>query len=167
MMAIDIYDMRSYLSGFKVFFEDKVHSMKKHKKHEEEPENYLDRLWGELGIDPNDLPDFIESGPVELEYDGQVLLFNQCVFKLIKPIELSVPYVKIQLHNLNSPSLNRRIYVRKEDGSVKHYEGAIDEKEIIISIDKLAEMLGRGWQAAANQSQGGMGGGMGGGIGGM
>lgn len=148
--------MRRYLSGFKQFFEDKVRSIngKADKPKDDEPENYLDRLWGELGISPNDLPDDIESGPIELEVNGQVLVFNQCVFTLIKPIELNVPYVRIQVKNLDSPSLNRRVYVKGEDGSLKPYQGRIDQKPLLITIDKLAEMLGRGWKAAAGSGGG-------------
>ena len=145
------------MSGFRSFFEDKVRSMTKDKPKEQEPENYLDRLWGELGIDPNTLPDYIESGPIELDMDGQVLVFNQCVFKLIKPVELGVPYVRIQLHNLNSPSLNRRIYIKSQDGQMKPYQGDVDQKVIIISIDKLAEMLGRGWKPAGGAAPSPMG----------
>lgn len=147
--------MRTYLSGFKAFIEDKVKGMEKEKASKPEPENYIDRLWGELGIDPNDLPDYIESGPIELDCDGQVLLFNQCSFKLIKPVEINVPYVRIQLHNSDSPSLNRRIYVKSQSGELKPYQGAVDQKVLIISIDKLAEMLGRGWQPATQPPVGG------------
>lgn len=152
------------MHGFKQFVaEDKVRSLEgKSKAKKEEPENYLDGMWRELGIDPNSVPEFIESGPVEIEDQG--LFFNQAIWQVIKPIELSDPFVRIRFHKSLSPNLNQRCYRKREDGKMEPFGGEIEGKVFIIPIKKFAEMLGRGWQSAV---QGGGPGGMGGGMGGM
>lgn len=61
-------------------------------KHKPKKGNYIDGLWQELGVDRNALPDFIESGPIEIEDEG--LLYNQAIWQIIKPIEDTDLYVR-------------------------------------------------------------------------
>jgi hypothetical protein len=149
--------MKAYLAGFKQFVEDQMRggdkgpSAKGGRK-----ENYLDGMWRELGIDPNNIPEFIESGPIEISDEG--LWCNQAIWKVLKPIDLKDHFVRIQYHKSLSPNLNQRCYVRKEDGQMVPFEQEVEGRTFLITIDKLAEMLSKPWQAAA--SQGGAPGGM-------
>jgi hypothetical protein len=138
-----------------LWHEEKMRSLdkKKGQKHDKEPENYLDGMWRELGIDPNSVPEYIESGPIELPEEG--LWFNQAIWKVEKPIDLKDSFVRITFHKSLSPNLNQRCYVRREDGEMEPAEEDIDGKTYLIPIDKFAEMLSKPWQSAA----GGMGGG--------
>lgn len=128
--------------SFKQFFE--LH--RGPTKHEPKKGNYIDGLWQELGIDRNALPDFIESGPIEIEDEG--LLYNQAVWQIIKPIEDTDLYVRIRFFKSASPNFERA-YKRKHDGQLVPYEGEVNGKVHLISIQKLADILGKGWQAAA------------------
>ncbi len=117
--------------------------------------NYIDGLWQELGIDRNSLPDFIESGPIELEDEG--LLYNQAVWQIIKPIEDTDMYVRLKFYKSASPNFERA-YVRRHDGQLMPYQGKVEGKVHLVSIQKLADILGKGWQAAAQAAAGGAGG---------
>ncbi len=141
------------LSGFKLFVE---------KDEKKKPtENYLDGEWRELGIDPNTLPEYIETGPIELEDEG--LWFNQAVWQIVKPIDLKDRFVRIKFHKSKSPNLNQRVYVRRHDGQMVPYEGDPSGQVHLIPIKKLAEIMGRAWQTVLMGQQAGMGG-MGGGF---
>lgn len=159
--------MGFYLTGFKRFFEDATRSLQgdKPSKKAGKPENYLDGMWRELSIDPNSVPEFIESGPIHLEDQG--LWFNQAIWQVLKPIDLKDHFVRIKFHKSLSPNLNQHCYVRKEDGQMVPYEGDIEGKAFLIPINKLAEMLGKGWQSVVQAGAGGMGGPPGGGMPGM
>jgi hypothetical protein len=135
--------MKPSLAGFRQFIlEDETHSLKKDSKGDKgTPENYLDGMWRELGISPNDIPDMIESGPVE--FDG--ILYNQAIWKVLKPIDLKDTHVRIQFHKSLSPNLNQRAYRRLENGKLQPFEGDPDTSTHMIGIDDLAKMLGRDW----------------------
>lgn len=140
--------------SFKQFCE--LHKMDHSKKHHPKPPkkgNYIDGLWQELGIDRNSLPDFIESGPIEIEDEG--LLYNQAIWQIIKPIEETDLYVRIKFFKSASPNFERA-YIRRHDGQLMPYQGECEGKLHLISIQKLADILGKGWQAAAAQAAGGM-----------
>ena len=151
--------MRSDLRGFKQFFEDETHSLKSDDKpgKKGKPENYLDGMWRELGIDPNSIPEFIESGPINLEDQG--LWFNQAIWQVMKPIDLKDHFVRIKFHKSMSPNLNQHCYVRRNDGQMVPFEGDIEGKAFLIPINKLAEILGKGWGSAVQAAAGGGGGG--------
>lgn len=149
--------MRADLHGFKQFVEDATRSLKphKHKKpHKHDTENYLDAIWRELGIGPESIPDKIDSGPVEIA--GYV--FNQAVFKVIKPITLKDHMVRIKLEDIDSPNLNQKVYRRGDDGQLVPYEGPLPTHTFLISIKELSDMLSRAWQSAGQGGAGGMGG---------
>jgi hypothetical protein len=114
--------------------------------------NYIDGLWQELGIDRNSLPDFIESGPIEIEDEG--ILYNQAIWQIIKPIEDIDLYVRIKFYESKSPNFERA-YIRGHDGQIKPYQGEVRGKMHLISIQKLAEILGKGWQSAIQAPAGG------------
>jgi hypothetical protein len=139
--------------SFKQFFE--LH--RGPTKHKPKKGNYIDGLWQELGIDRNSLPDFIESGPIEVEDEG--LLYNQAIWQIIKPIEDTDLYVRIRFYQSKSPNFERA-YVRHNDGQLSPYQGKCEGKTHLISIQKLANILGKGWQAATSQAGGMPGGGM-------
>ncbi len=149
--------MKGNLTGFRLFVEDQTRSLNgdKGKKAGQKPENLIDGMWRELGIDPNTIPDFIESGPIE--FDG--VYYNQAIWRVVKPIDVNDNFVKIQFHKSLSPNLNQHAYVRKPDGSMQPFGGTPDQTERIITLDKLAEMLGRPWQQM--MAQGGAGAGAG------
>lgn len=109
-------------------------------------------MWQELGIDRNSLPDFIESGPIEITEEG--ILYNQAIWQIIKPIEENDLYVKIKFYKSKSPNFERA-YVRGSDGQLRPYQGQVEGKTHIISIKKLAEILGKGWQSAVQAAAGG------------
>jgi len=137
------------MQGFKEFLEDTVNKMKKDK-----PESYLDGIWRELNIDPNSLPEFIESGPIELTDEG--LWFNQAIWQIIKPIDLKDSFVRLKFHKSLSPNLDQRCYVRGHDGKMKPFPYYnLENKIFLIPIDKFANMLGKGWQQM-NPMGGGM-----------
>jgi hypothetical protein len=148
--------MRLHFSAF--LREDETRSLaptdaKKPNKHGQE--TYLDAIWRELGISPNEIPDKIDSGPVEI--DGYV--FNQAIFKVFKPITLKDHMVRIKLDDVNSPNLNQKVYRRGEDGQLVPYEGPLPTHVFLISIKELADMISKAWQSAG-QGAGGMPGGM-------
>ena len=93
----------------------------------------LTGMWRELGISPDDIPDIIESGPVE--FDG--IYYNQALWKVIKPIDLKVVHVRVQFHKSLSPSINQRAYRRREDGKMEPYEGEPDTDIHLITIGGL------------------------------
>ena len=133
--------------NFKMWFEDKTHSLESNKdKKKDKPENYLDGMSRELGIDPNLIPDYIESGPIHLDEEG--LWFNQAIWKVIKPIRLKDHFVKIQFHKSLSPNLDQNCYIKGEDGKMIPYNGDVTNKTFLITINKLANMLSKGWQGA-------------------
>lgn len=137
---------------FKDWFykEDQTQSLKPSKK--QHPENNLDGMWRELGIDPNLIPQFIESGPIELEDQG--LWFNQSVWEVIKPIRLDDYFVRIKFHKSLSPNLNQRCYIKNHDGKMvpyKAFNGELESKIFLIPINKFSKMLGRGWEMAIQQ----------------
>jgi hypothetical protein len=116
--------------------------------------NYIDGLWQELGIDRNALPDFIESGPIEIEDEG--LLYNQAIWQILKPIDETDLYVRIKFFKTKSTDPNFvRAYVRRHDGKLMPYQGKVEGRIHLISIQKLAEILGKGWQAAAQAATAG------------
>jgi len=111
----------------------------------EDPENYLDGMWRELGIDPNNIPDFIETGPIEISDEN--IIYNQAIWQVVKPIDISDKFVRIKLHQFKSPNLNQHTYRRREDGKLVPYEGKALGNVHLIPIDKFAEVMSRGWQA--------------------
>lgn len=121
-------------------------------KHKPKKANYIDSIWQELGIDRDSLPDFIESGPIKVEDEG--ITYNQAIWQIIKPIEEDDMYVRIKFYKSKSPNFERA-YVTQEDGQLKPYMGKLEGKIHLISIQKLSEILGKGWQSAIQQ--GGMG----------
>ncbi len=135
------------------FFEDETRSLKNDK-----PENYLDGMWRELNIDPNSVPQFVESGPIEIKDEG--LWYNQAVWEVVKPIDLKDSFVRMKFHKSLSPNLDQRCYVRREDGQMIPYEGDPSGRIHLIPIDKFAEMISKPWQSvvAGGGSPGGMGG---------
>ena len=133
--------------GFRQFVEEE--------KKPEKKGNYIDGLWQELGIDRNSLPDFIESGPISLEDEG--ILYNQAIWQIIKPIEDTDLYVRLKFYKSNVPNFERA-YVRQQDGQLKPYQGQCEGKVHLVSIQKLAEILGKGWEAAAQAASAGAGG---------
>ncbi len=135
--------------SFKHFFE--LHKTSKD-KHKPEKGNYIDGMWQELGIDRNSLPDFIESGPIEIEEEG--ILYNQAIWQIIKPIEDTDMYVRIKFFKSKSPNFERA-YTRGKDGQLRPYQGEIEGKTHIISIKKLASILGKGWEQTAAAAAGG------------
>lgn len=138
--------------NFKQFFE-----LHKGSHHKPKKGNYIDGIWQELGIDRNSLPDFIESGPIEIEDEG--LLYNQAIWQIIKPIEDSDLFVKIKFFKSASPNFERA-YTRGHDGQLTPYQGECRGKIHIISIQRLADILGKGWQSAAAAAAAGGAGGM-------
>jgi hypothetical protein len=156
--------MKFYLHGFKQFIaEDEVRSLNKDsasKKPAAKPENYLDGIKRELGINPNNIPKYIESGPIELEDEG--LWFNQAIWEVMKPIQLEDPFVRIKFHKSLSPNLNQTCYRRKSNGEMEPFSGSLEGKIIMLPMKKFAELFSRGWQGAV-QGAGGMGG-LGGGL---
>lgn len=147
--------MRASLRGFRTFIEAEVNSLdgKGQGKSSGKPENMLDAQWREFGIDPNSIPDRIESGHVEI--DG--VSYNQSVWEVKKPIHLTDKFVRVRMvppDEVNSPSLNQHGY--KNGVS---YLGATPTGWRPITIDKLAEMLGKPLQQpAGGAAPGGMGG---------
>jgi hypothetical protein len=139
--------------SFKLFFEDDIHGKSKKGK----PENYLDGMWRELGIDPNSIPKYVESGPIEIKDEG--LWYNQAVWEVIKPIDLNDSFVRLKFHKSLSPSLNQRCYVRREDGQMIPYEGDPSGRVHLVPMGTFAKMLGKPWQAvgaATNPLAGGL-----------
>lgn len=120
------------LTGFKLFIE------------QEKAANYIDGLERELGISVDEIPEMIETGPVEV--DG--IFYNQAIWQIIKPIDQSDAFVRIKLWQSNSPNLDQRAYTKKEDGKMVPYEGDPTGKIHIITMDQLAKILGKGWTAA-------------------
>jgi hypothetical protein len=140
--------MNPSLAGFRQFIEDKTHSLEKGRDgHKDKPENYLDGMWRELGIDPNHIPDIIESGPIE--FDG--IYYNQALWKVVKPIDLKDDFVRIQFHKTLSPNINQRAYYHGDGGKMIPYEGDMDTNVHLITIDQLAKMLGRDWTTITGQ----------------
>ncbi len=117
--------------------------------------NYIDGLWQELGIDRNSLPDFIESGPIDLEDEG--IRYNQAIWQILKPIDKTDLYVRIKFFKSNVPQFERA-YTKRHDGQLVPYQGQCEGRIHLISIQKLAEILGKGWQTLVAQSAGGAGG---------
>lgn len=137
--------MTNKLDSFKTFLEDKTRSLK---KPDGKPEDYLDGLDRELGIDPSvSIPQYVESGPVHFEDEG--LWFNQAVWEVLKPVEKNDMFVRVRLVKFTSPNLNQRVYRRREDGQMEPYTGPLSTTVHLIKKEKLAEMMGRGWQTAA------------------
>ena len=126
--------------GFKQFFEDQTRSLDKEK------ENYINGMARELSINPNSIPRYIESGPIEI--DG--LTFNQAIWEIIHPISESDTHVKIKFHKSLSPNIDQRVYIRNGD-KLEPYVGELPNRIFLITMNKLAEMLGRGWQSAIQQ----------------
>lgn len=126
-------------------------------KKPDKPVNYIDALWQELGIDRNSLPEFIESGPIELEDEG--VIYNQAIWQIIKPIDEHDVYVRLKLYKSKSPNFERA-YVRQHDGKLVPYLGEVEGRVHLVPIKKLSEILGRGFASVA--AQGGAGGGPGG-----
>lgn len=144
LKLIQIYTFvkNNCLNGFRQFIaEDAVRSLKKGSK-----ENYFDGLKRELGIDINLIPDFIESGPIELEDEG--LWYNQAVWQVIKPINQNDTHVKVKFHKSLSPNINQRCYIKKPDGKMQPYMGDPSDRIHLITMKKLAEMMGKGWETA-------------------
>ena len=112
---------------------------------EQKKANFIDGIWQELGIDRDALPDFIESGPIEIEEEG--ILYNQAIWQIVKPIDETDVYVKIKFYKSKSPNFERA-YTRGPDGKLQLYQGECNGKEHLISVQKLAEILGKGWQTA-------------------
>ncbi len=142
---------------FKEWFykEDATRSLKgKSSNSAGKPENYLDGMWRELGISPDSIPKYIESGPIEIKDEG--LWYNQAIWEVIKPVDISDRFVRIKFHKSMSPNLNQRCYVRREDGQMIPYQGDPSGRIHLIPIDKFAEMLGKPWQSVAAQGGGGM-----------
>jgi hypothetical protein len=108
------------------------------------PENYIDGMSRELNIDPNSIPDFIETGPIEIPEEG--LLYNQAIWRVIKPIREDDKFVKIQFHKSLSPNLDQVVLKRLPDGQLTKYPGPLNNKIHIITIDKFAEIFARPWQ---------------------
>lgn len=142
------------LSGFRQFVEDKVNTLSSQKP-KPRKENVLDGMWRELGISPNQIPDLMETGPIEMPDEG--LWFNQAVWQVIKPIELNDSFVRIKMHKSLSPNLNQRVYYKTESGKMVPYTGDITQRVFLLPIKKFAEIFSRGWQGALQQ-QGGFGG---------
>lgn len=123
------------------------------------PENFLDGMWRELGIDPNSLPEFFQAGPVHLSDEG--LWFNTAVWRIIKPINKDDPFVRVKFHKSIGPNLNQTAY-RKENGKMVPYVGSdLPTRVFMITPNKLSEMIGIGWSpavqgAAAGGSLGGL-----------
>jgi hypothetical protein len=132
--------------SFRQFLEDQTHKPPKKDK-----ENYLDGMHRELGIDPNSIPEFIESGPIEIDN----LYFNQTVWQVLKPIDLNDKFVRIKFHKSLSPSLNQHCYRRRDDGKMEPAQEDLTNRIFLIPLSKLSEMLSKGWQAAAAQGGGG------------
>lgn len=142
--------MQTYLSGFGQYVrEDDVRSLTKKPNKPKNTENYLDSMWREFGLSPENLPEFIESGPIEIESEG--LLFNQAMWQIIKPVTIEDKFVRIKFHKPTTPSLNQHCYRRKEDGKMEPVNINLEGKTFIITLKKLAEMLGRGFQNSAPQ----------------
>jgi hypothetical protein len=130
------------------------------KENKEKPENYIDGMFRELGIDRNSIPDNIESGPIEV--DG--ILYNQGTWRILKPIDPHDVYVKMVFTKFSSPNLDQHAYRRSGDGKLTPYEGKTSGNVHLVPIAQLAEMLSRAWQTVV--AGGGAGGGMGGPLGG-
>src|SRR5208283_5336509 len=95
------------------------------------------------------IPDIIESGPIEI----QGLIFNQALWKVVKPIDLKDEFVRIKFHKSLSPSLNQHCYRKGVDGKLMPVEGDLSGKTFMITLDKLSEMLGKGWQSVIQNAQ--------------
>lgn len=122
-------------------------------KKAEKPANYIDTLWQELGVDRNSLPDFIESGPIQIDDEG--LTYNQAIWQIIKPIGEKDMYARIKLYKSKSPNFERA-YIKGPDGKLVPYQGEVEGKVHLITLKKLAEILGKGWQSAAGAAGGGI-----------
>lgn len=108
---------------------------------EHKPANYIDTIWQELGIDRNALPDTISTGWLELPEEG--LTFNQAIWQVVKPIDEHDLYVRIRYFKANSASPNFvRAYMKKPDGSLEPYQGKIEGTVHLITVQKLAQILG-------------------------
>jgi hypothetical protein len=146
---------RASLAGFRAFFEDKVRSLEgegEDMKKADNPENMVDAIQRVLGVDPNELPDDIPSGPITI--DG--VSYNQASWQLKKPIPKDAKYVRIRMmpqEELKSPNLDQ---VAVKDGD--NYLGKTPREWKIITIDKLSEMLGRPLQPPPGGAPGGPGG---------
>ena len=141
---------------FKEWFykEDEVHSLKGKGK----PENYLDGMFKQLNIDPNSIPKYIPSGPVDIDD----LSFNAAWWEVIKPINLDDKYVKIRFYKSNSPSVDQVCSIIKHGKKIpyKPAPGELENRTFLQPIDKFAQMLGKGWEMAIQNPSpmGGMGG---------
>lgn len=129
---------------------------------EEKPENHIDALNRELNIDPNTIPEFIETGQIEFPEEG--LLYNQAIWRVIKPIDKGDKFVRIQFHKSMSPNLDQVVLKRQHDGSLARYTGPMDNKIHLLPMERFAQIFSLPWQTTL--AAGGMGGGMGG-MGGM
>lgn len=123
-----------------------------HKPGHKPKPDYIDALNLELGINKNALPDVFESGPIEIEDEG--IIYNQAIWQIIKPIEDSDMFVRIRFYKSKSPNFERA-YIRKKDGQLAPYQGEIEGKVHLISLKKLSQILGKGWEGAAAQAGGG------------
>ena len=129
--------------SFRLFVEEKK---------DDKPANYIDTIWQELGIDRNSLTDFIESGPIELNDEG--ITYSQAIWQILKPIGEKDMYARIKLYKSQTPNFERA-YVKGPDGKLIPYQGEVEGKIHLITLKKLAEILGKGWQSAAAGAAGG------------
>lgn len=133
------------LDFYSFFVEDEVRSLEKDK----DKENYLGGIHQQLGINPDVLPEKIETGPFEIED----LWFNQAVWKIIKPINLEDLFVRVQFVKSLSPNINQRVYQKTSNGKWIPYNGPITERIFLIPMDKFAEVMSRAWQMTVQNQQ--------------
>ena len=136
------------LKGFKLFFERQLNSLKKDK-----PEDHLDAMQRELGIDINSLDDRFLSGPIALEDEG--LWFNQAEWEIVKPVEQNDPFIRLKFIKSHSPNINQTILVKSEDGSWANYPGDVTGRTFMVTRGKFAKMYGRPWLSALGGGPGG------------
>jgi len=145
--------MKPSLAGFRSFFEAKTRSLDggsgKDTKNAKNPENHIDAMKRVLGVNPDDLPDIIPTGPITI----RGVQYNQATIELKKPIEPNAKVVQVRFipsEELNSPSLNQ---VAVKDG--QNYMGKPITGWVPVTMQWLAELLQRPLQPPAGGGAGG------------
>jgi hypothetical protein len=130
------------MEGFKFYFERELKSSK--------PEDYFSAVDRELGIKPDQFPEYFLSGPVYFPEEG--LYFNQAVWKIIKPVYENDLFVRLKYHKSDSPNLNSRAYRKDSSGEMHPYPGDVTGAVFLMPMDKFCNLITRGQLSKSSQS---------------
>jgi hypothetical protein len=108
-------------------------------------------------IGANQLPITI-ARPIELEYDGFPLVFNQIVLIPLSNDEKD-KYVQLQYFNSNQSNNNfSRPYIKMKNGELRPYQGVIPDGHIFtVARSQVSELDGSPFADAIKQNSAGAG----------